>query len=126
MAWNPELYDQFKNERSAPFFDLLNLVESKDNLSVIDLGCGTGELTSKLLDYLQDSNVLGIDSSAEMLEKAKHYETSRLKFTQRSIEEQLNLSDTFDLIISNAAIQWCKNHHVLFPRIIIKLIKAGN
>lgn len=125
MAWNPEVYDQFKNERSAPFFDLLNLVESKDNLSVIDLGCGTGELTSKLLDYLQDSKVTGIDSSAEMLEKARHFETSRLKFIQRSIEDQLNVNDTFDLIISNAAIQWCDNHKELFPRIISKINKGG-
>lgn len=125
MAWNPEVYDQFKNERSAPFFDLLHLVESKDNLSVIDLGCGTGELTSKLLDYLQDSKVIGIDSSAEMLEKARHFETNRLNFIQRSIEDQLNLNDTFDLIISNAAIQWCNNHKELFPRIINKINKDG-
>jgi len=124
MAWNPEVYDQFKEERSAPFFDLLKLVKSKTDLSVIDLGCGTGELTSKLLDYLEDSKVVGIDSSAEMLEKAAHYKTSRLHFEQRSIEDQLNLPDTFDLIISNAAIQWCGNHKELFPRIISK-IKAG-
>jgi trans-aconitate 2-methyltransferase len=32
MAWNPEVYDQFKEERSAPFFDLLKLVESKQNI----------------------------------------------------------------------------------------------
>ncbi len=80
MAWNPEVYDQFKEERSAPFFDLLKLVESRTEISVIDLGCGTGELTSKLLDYLEDSKVLGIDSSEEMLEKASQFKTSRLTF----------------------------------------------
>lgn len=125
MAWNPEVYDQFKNERSAPFFDLLNLVEKRPDLSVIDLGCGTGELTSRLLDYLENSKVQGIDSSAEMLEKAKHFETSRLSFVKRSIEDQLNLNDTFDLIISNAAIQWCNEHKELFPRIISKIKKGG-
>ncbi|KMQ64203.1 trans-aconitate methyltransferase [Chryseobacterium sp. FH2] len=126
MAWNPEVYDKFKDERSAPFFDLLKLVDdTKDNMSVVDLGCGTGELTSKILDYLRDSKVLGIDSSAEMLEKAKHFETSRLHFEKRTIEEQLNLNDTFDLIISNAAIQWCDNHKELFPRIISKINKGG-
>jgi len=125
MAWNPEVYDQFKEERSAPFFDLLKLVKSKSGLSVIDLGCGTGELTSKLLDYLEDSKVIGVDSSAEMLEKAKHYKTSRLSFEKRSIEEQLNLNETFDLIISNAAIQWCSNHKELFPRIISKINAGG-
>ena len=125
MAWNPEVYDQFKEERSAPFFDLLKLVESKTGLSVIDLGCGTGELTSKLLDYLEDSKVLGIDSSEEMLEKAAHFATSRLHFDKRSIEEQLHMGDTYDLIISNAAIQWCSNHKELFPRIISKIKPGG-
>lgn len=125
MAWNPEVYDQFKEERSAPFFDLLKLVESRTGISVIDLGCGTGELTSKLLDYLEDSKVLGIDSSEEMLEKAAQFKTSRLTFEKRSIEEQLHLGDTYDLIISNAAIQWCSNHKELFPRIISKIKKGG-
>ncbi|WP_292008580.1 methyltransferase domain-containing protein [Chryseobacterium sp.] len=125
MAWNPEVYNQFKDERSAPFFDLLALVESKTGLSVIDLGCGTGELTSKVLDYLEDSKILGIDSSAEMLEKAKHFETSRLSFQNKNIEDQLNVNDTFDLIISNAALQWCSNHEELFPRIISMLNKGG-
>ncbi|MCS4301985.1 methyltransferase domain-containing protein [Chryseobacterium sp. BIGb0232] len=125
MAWNPEIYDQFKEERSAPFFDLLKLVESRTGISVIDLGCGTGELTSKLLDYLEDSKVLGIDSSEEMLEKAAQFKTSRLNFEKRSIEEQLHLGDTYDLIISNAAIQWCSNHKELFPRIISKIKEGG-
>ncbi|PWN69324.1 trans-aconitate methyltransferase [Chryseobacterium phosphatilyticum] len=124
MAWSPEVYDQFKEERSAPFFDLLKLVESKTGLSVIDLGCGTGELTSRLLDYLEDSKVLGIDSSEEMLQKAAHFVTNRLHFEKRSIEEQLHLGDMYDLIISNAAIQWCNNHKELFPR-MIKKIKPG-
>ncbi|AZB25750.1 methyltransferase domain-containing protein [Chryseobacterium bernardetii] len=125
MAWNPEVYDQFKEERSAPFFDLLKLVESRTGISVIDLGCGTGELTSKLLDYLEDSKVLGIDSSEEMLEKASQFKASRLTFEKRSIEEQLHLGDTYDLVISNAAIQWCSNHKELFPRIISKIKEGG-
>ncbi|MBB4805190.1 trans-aconitate 2-methyltransferase [Chryseobacterium defluvii] len=125
MAWNPEVYDQFKAERSAPFFDLMDLVEVKPDLSVIDLGCGTGELTSKLLDYLENSQIIGIDSSEEMLGKAKYFETSRLSFVKRSIEDQLNQNDTFDLIISNAAIQWCSNHQQLFPGIISKIKNGG-
>lgn len=96
--WNPEVYDKFKDERSAPFFDLLNLVETKPDLSIIDLGCGTGELTSKLLDYFENSKVLGIDSSAEMLEKSNHYKTARLHFENRRVEQQLEIDEKFDLI----------------------------
>ena len=125
MPWNPNLYDQFKKERSAPFYDLTTLVDVKPNLSVIDLGCGTGELTSYLLDVFPDSQILGIDSSQEMLEKAKSFQNERLHFCQRSVEEQLDLDDKYDLIIANASLQWCQNHAELFPKIITKLNSGG-
>ena len=125
MPWNPDTYDQFKTERSAPFFDLLNLVDSKPNLSVIDLGCGTGELTSGILGYLENPKVTGIDSSAEMLKKAEQHSKDNLKFFQRSVEEQLELDEKFDLIIANASLQWCTEHQELFTDIISKLNQDG-
>lgn len=125
MPWNPDTYDQFKTERSAPFFDLLNLVDSKPNLSVIDLGCGTGELTSGLSGYFENPKITGIDSSAEMLEKAEKHSTESLQFFHRSVEEQLELEEKFDLIIANASLQWCTQHHQLFPDIISKLDQEG-
>lgn len=69
MAWNPDVYEKFKKERYLPFYDLLSLVQVKENLKAIDLGCGTGELTAKLAKELPGSKVLGVDSSAEMLQK---------------------------------------------------------
>lgn len=71
MAWDPEQYHKFQTERTLPFYDLLNLIEIRENLRVIDLGCGTGELTLALFRRLPDSEVLGIDSSAEMLAAAQ-------------------------------------------------------
>ncbi len=70
MPWEPDCYLKFKGERSQPFWDLAQLVDVKPGLSVIDLGCGTGALTAELATALPDSNILGIDSSSEMLEKA--------------------------------------------------------
>lgn len=125
MLWNPEIYEQFKKERSAPFFDLLHLTEPISNLLILDLGCGTGEYTSKLSDYFKNARISGIDTSEEMLVKAKKFQTRRLQFIQRSIEEQLCLNDKFDLIFSNAAIQWCSHHRKLFPKIISKINKNG-
>src|SRR3972149_2610153 len=70
MPWDPERYEQFERERYAPFDDLSGLVEVREGLRVIDLGCGTGELTRRLADALPESAVLGIDSSPEMLARA--------------------------------------------------------
>ncbi|KAB2819047.1 MAG: methyltransferase domain-containing protein, partial [Candidatus Dadabacteria bacterium] len=100
MSWNPELYHKFRSERSAPFDDLMDLVVLSDGLRVIDLGCGTGELTRMLADRLPGSDVLGIDSSPEMMEQAKSKEREGLRFELGSIQD---VSGEWDLIFSNAA-----------------------
>src|SRR5579885_2252569 len=107
MPWNPERYHQFQRERAAPFEDALALVERREGLSVIDLGCGTGELTRRLADALPGSNVLGIDSSPEMLAKAKPLERPGLLFEQRAIQE---VEGAWDVVFSHAVIQWLDDH----------------
>jgi trans-aconitate 2-methyltransferase len=125
MAWNPETYNQFKSERFTPFYDLLAFAKVKPGLNIIDLGCGTGELTSKLANAMPESNVLGIDSSEEMLHDSKAFANNRLRFERRSVEEQLELDEKYDLIFSNAAIQWVDDHETIFPKIIAMLKPGG-
>jgi trans-aconitate 2-methyltransferase len=71
MAWDPKQYDKFKKERSRPFFDLLAQLDDISPKSVVDLGCGTGELTAELARKWPQAEVMGVDSSPEMLEKSK-------------------------------------------------------
>ena len=125
MAWNPDTYNQFKSERFAPFYDLLALLKVRPGLNVIDLGCGTGELTSKLANILPDSTVLGLDSSSEMLSHSVNFSTPQIKFECRSIEDQLLMDTKWDLVFSNAAIQWVENHEVLLPKIISTIKENG-
>ena len=82
MPWNPDQYHKFQSERSAPFHDLLALVEARPRLKVIDLGCGTGELTRHLADQLPESDVTGLDSSQEMLDKAASFGRPGLVFVK--------------------------------------------
>lgn len=124
MAWNPETYNKFKAERYAPFFDLLELIQVKSNLSIIDLGCGTGELTSMLASKLPGSKVLGIDSSAEMLKEVDKYKKDNLSFSQTGVDEIINSGKSWDIVFSNAAIQWVENHTKLIPA-LIKLVRPG-
>ena len=122
MPWNPDKYHQFQNQRSAPFEDLLQLVEVRSNLKVVDLGCGTGELTRRLADILPDSSdVLGIDSSPQMLERTVEYARPGLRF---ELGDQTELDGQWDLIISNAALHWSEQHEELIPRLFNRL-KAG-
>ncbi|WP_415328175.1 methyltransferase domain-containing protein [Chryseobacterium sp. MMS23-Vi53] len=125
MSWNPEIYNQFKNIRFKPFFDLSDLIKNENQMKAIDLGCGTGEQTSILAEKFSNATFIGIDSSAEMLEKSKTLENERLKFRQTTTEDILNNDENWDLIFSNAALQWSDNHKELFPKLISKLKKNG-
>lgn len=122
MPWDPTHYHKFQAERSAPFFDLLALVEKRPDLKVVDLGCGTGELTRQLADALPASTVTGIDSSAQMLERANAYSGAHLRFEQG---DQARLTGEWDLIFSNAALQWSENHRELIPRLYGSLKPGG-
>jgi len=112
-TWNVAQYEKFKKERSQPFYDLISMIEPMTGGKVVDLGCGAGELTKVLHEKLEASETLGIDSSENMLEKAETFAGGGLHFEHREIER---FSDpmTYDLLFSNAALQWCGNHYALF------------
>jgi len=124
MPWDPKQYHRFQAERSAPFFDLLGLVEVRPNLKVVDLGCGTGELTRQLADALPGSEVTGLDSSPQMLAAARAAALASLglRFEEG---DQAQLRDEWDLIFSNAALQWSENHPELIPRLFERLRPGG-
>jgi trans-aconitate 2-methyltransferase len=121
MPWDPERYEQFKKERELPFEDLLRLIAVRDGLRAVDLGCGTGELACRLADALPDSDVTGIDSSAEMLERARQLERDGLRFERKRIED---VTGAWDLVFSHAALQWVDDHETLIPR-LFSLVRPG-
>jgi trans-aconitate 2-methyltransferase len=122
MPWNPDLYHKFQSERFAPFDDLLKLVSVREGMRVVDLGCGTGELTRRLADSLPQSEVVGMDSSAEMLLRAESVARPGLKFERRAIEE---VAGEWDLVFSHAAIQWVDYHQQLVPRLLSLVAPGG-
>ena len=122
MPWNPDTYHKFQAERAAPFEDLLGLVRVRPGLRVVDLGCGTGELTRRLADALPDSDVTGLDSSPEMLARAAEYARPGLRFVQGTIEDA---GGEWDLIFSHAALQWVPDHAALIPRLLALLRPGG-
>ncbi|MCX7711572.1 MAG: methyltransferase domain-containing protein [Clostridia bacterium] len=125
MVWNPSTYNEFKRIHFSPFNDLFELIHVKDGLKVIDLGCGTGELTRKLADQLPESNVLGIDSSKEMLSKSTEYIRDRVEFKCMSIEAVIESKEQWDLIYSAATIQWVDHHQELIPKLVALVSKGG-
>ena len=94
----------------------LNLMGTE---SILDLGCGDGVLTKLLAEMVPEGNVLGIDASIGMLETAKELEGTNLAFKHLDIRE-MDFDEEFDLIFSNAALQWVKDH----KRVLDNCLKA--
>ncbi|MCU1245039.1 MAG: Trans-aconitate 2-methyltransferase [Acidobacteria bacterium] len=114
--WNPQQYERFKEERKQPFHDLLSLIERRPHMRVVDLGCGTGELTRELHEYLQAEETVGIDSSETMLLKSSALGSEMLHFERGHIEAFVT-DRPYDLIFSNAALHWVADHEALFRRL---------
>lgn len=123
-TWNPAQYERFSDERSAPFFDLLALVEPCPGGRVVDLGCGTGELTKVLHERSRASATLGIDTSEAMLERSRSHAGDGLSFELGDIADWVP-PEPLDLVYSNAALHWVDDHPALFARLTAALRPGG-
>jgi trans-aconitate 2-methyltransferase len=122
--WNPEQYERFKAERKQPFTDLVSLIEHRANIRLLDLGCGTGELTRELHDHLHAHESVGIDNSETMLLKSEPFGTEVLRFQQSDISAFVT-DRPYDLIFSNAALHWIADHETLLHRLTSFLSTRG-
>jgi len=106
-------YDRFAQVQHDISHELVAAVDAyantrKDNIVIADLGCGTAALIKSLAD-LGYRNLSGFDISSRMLEEAKRKCLSRASFVCGDIESLPVAGDSFDVIVSNAAIQWCRS-----------------
>lgn len=105
MSWNVDLYNEkhsFVHQYGSQLVDLLN---PKPGENILDLGCGSGQLTKKISEF--SSHVIGIDSSEEMI-KASQKLFPDLEFHHMGAES-FDFEQSFDAIFSNAVLHWVKN-----------------
>jgi trans-aconitate 2-methyltransferase len=126
-TWDPRQYDKFQREREQPFFDLLDLVEPTPGMRVVDLGCGTGKLTRIAHEQLQARETTGIDRSDSMLKEMREgTQPAGLRFEVGTIEAfAARPNQSYDLILSNAALHWVQDHDQLLHRLSAALAPSG-
>lgn len=122
-VWNPDQYGRFRGERAAPFHDLLALVEPSKAPRVLDLGCGTGELTRLAHEKLGARETIGVDASPAMLERAAAQAGGGLSFEQGDLATFAK--GGFDVVLSNAAVHWVPDHASLLPRLLALVAPGG-
>jgi trans-aconitate 2-methyltransferase len=124
-AWDPGQYERFAAERRQPFDDLRELCMPVDRGRIVDLGCGTGELTAELHRALRAGETLGIDRSSSMLADASRWADGvpGLRFAPGEIETFEDLG--VDLVFANASLHWVPDHPRLLGRLRATLAPGG-
>ena len=124
MSWSAKQYTAFENERTRPPRDLLAAVPTTDVKRAVDLGCGPGNSTELLAIRYPEAVVSGLDSSADMIAAAR----KRLPDLQFAVADLQDWTDTahYDVILSNAVLQWVPDHAALFPRLVTHLAPGGS
>ncbi|GAA5226152.1 trans-aconitate 2-methyltransferase [Paeniglutamicibacter antarcticus] len=113
MKWDPKQYAQFSDHRDRPFHDLTARITAGDPQLVVDLGCGSGPQTHSLAKRWPAARVIGLDSSAEMIEQARaKQQAPNLSFEMADATIWMPDPDT-DVLVSNAMMQWIPGHRVL-------------
>lgn len=121
-AWDPTQYEVFADHRMRPARDLVDRIPARSPGIVWDLGCGTGRPTLLLAKRWPRAAITGLDSSPEMLGRARRHE--QIAWVQGDIESW-EPPQAPDLIFSNAALHWIDDHPPLFTRLISFLGPGG-
>ncbi|MGA2664108.1 MAG: methyltransferase domain-containing protein [Nitrososphaerales archaeon] len=122
-SWSPRDYLKFERERTLPSRDLVARIELESPATIADLGCGPGNSTAILRKRWSGARIWGVDNSPAMLEAAKR-SSAEVEWVLADIGAW-NPRMTFDLLFSNAALQWVPDHTTLVPRLFLAVSPGG-
>jgi trans-aconitate 2-methyltransferase len=123
MSWDPAQYLKFAGERMRPAVDLLSRIAAQSPATVLDLGCGAGNLAPLILARWPQAQLTGVDSSPEMLAKARAGHP-RARFVQGDIA-RWRPDAPVDVLYSNAALHWLDGHDKLVPGLLDAVQPGG-
>jgi trans-aconitate 2-methyltransferase len=124
-TWDATQYLQFADERTRPCRDLIARISLNSPKRIIDLGCGPGNSTDAVAHRWPDAEIVGLDNSSAMIAKARQAEPKR-NWIVGAIRDWANTNDTlFDLVFSNAAMQWVDDHAGIFPLLMKHISPDG-
>jgi trans-aconitate 2-methyltransferase len=121
--WDAAVYLKFANERTQPSLDLIHRIRLGNPHRIIDLGCGPGNSTEALRQRWPEAEIVGLDNSPEMIENAKRSYPEGAWMTADAMTWQA--SEPFDLVFSNAVLQWLPNHARLCPQLLQQVAAGG-
>jgi len=124
-GWNPDQYLKFAEERTRPCQELAARIGAERVRRIIDLGCGPGNSTRVLAARWPHAEITGLDSSPEMIAAARE-SALEVRWVLGDIAEwAAGGGGEFDIVFSNAALQWVRDHAAVFPRLFARVAAGG-
>jgi trans-aconitate 2-methyltransferase len=123
-AWDDVQYLKFADERTRPASELLARVPLSAAEHVVDLGCGPGNSTALLAARWPQARLTGVDTSPEMLARARQDYPERIQWLQSDLRD-FHHDGSLDLLFANAVMQWLPDHANLFPALLAQLRPGG-
>jgi trans-aconitate 2-methyltransferase len=122
-SWDSTQYLRFAGERTQPAVDLAARIALAAPRRGIDLGCGPGNSTAVLARRWPAADLSGLDSSTAMIEAARK-EVPQRKWQVGDIASW-SANEPFDVIFSNAALQWVPDHARVLPHLFDQVAPGG-
>ncbi|MEZ5194213.1 MAG: methyltransferase domain-containing protein [Nocardioides sp.] len=123
-TWDPAHYLTFADERGRPFVELVARIGAPRPGTVVDLGCGPGNLTARLAERWPHARVVGVDASPEMVAAARAAAPG-IEVVARDLRDWLATTEPVDVLVSNATLQWVPGHLALVPALVAALTPGG-
>lgn len=125
VDWSASQYLKFERQRTQPAIDLVNRIGLSNPEKILDVGCGPGNSSRVLKNRYRQARVTGIDNSENMLEKARA-DHPDIEFMLCDVSGDLReLDGGYDIVFSNACLQWVPDHGTLIGKLMNLLIKDG-
>jgi trans-aconitate 2-methyltransferase len=122
--WDATSYEQVSTPQQAWGREVLDRLELRGDETVLDAGCGTGQVTAMLLGGVPDGRVIGVDGSPAMIEKARERFGDRVELHVQDLRE-LELTGPVDVIISTATLHWIPEQPRVWERFHSVLAPGG-
>ena len=126
FTWNADQYLKFADQRTQPSRDLCARITlgNDEAHKILDIGCGPGNSTALLRERYPHARIIGIDSSETMIETARTRHPD-IEFAVHDATALDELDDDFDIVFTNACLQWVPNHRTVIPAMLRRVRKGG-
>ena len=125
MTWDPTQYQRYADERSRPFYELVDRIPTTDVRRVVDLGCGPGNLTASLAQRWPEATIVGVDNDAAMVTSSASFAADNVSFELGDLASWRTDGD-LDVIVANAAFQWVPGHRDLIGSWLAMVRSGGS